>query len=110
MIDFLIPSAMAADGGGGGGTYRMDGSGEWIGAGGANPLVDWDGDRITYRMALADLGLELGDTFNFDIGTRTLPAIDDTSPESIRKLKQLGTRLVEQDKKELDKLVSLLLH
>ena len=48
--------------------------------------------------------------FNFDIGTKNLPAIDDTSPESIRALEQLGTRLVEQDKKELDKLVSLLLH
>ena len=68
------------DGDVGGGVSRMNGSGEWIGTGGATPMVDWDGDRITYRMALVDLGLELGDTFNFDIGTTgggdNDPAID----------------------------------
>ena len=76
------------DGGGGGGAYRMDSSGDWIGTGGVSPEVDWEGDRITYRMALADLGLELGDTFNFDIGTtgggESDPAIDLLSTNDVQ--------------------------
>lgn len=56
------------DGGGGGLSYSYDGSG-WNS--GADPLVfvNFSDNTISYEISLGALGLSLGDTFVFDIGT-----------------------------------------
>lgn len=69
------------DGGGGGLAYRYDDSiSGWADAASASVSIDWDNNRITYTMGLGDLGLSIGDSFSFDIGTtgggETDPAID----------------------------------
>ena len=68
------------DGGGGALTYMTDESAGWIDTAGAGLDIDWEGDRITYTIALTSLGLSVGDSFTFEVattgGNNGDPAID----------------------------------
>ena len=58
------------DGGGGGSISQYNpGSDSWNGASPISKSVDWSNDTFTYEIALSDLGVSLGDTLRFDIGS-----------------------------------------
>lgn len=65
-IDGFIGSWV--DGGGGALSYSYDGSG-WNSGADPSVSVDFANNTISYEISLAALGLALGDTFAFDIGS-----------------------------------------
>ena len=65
-IDGFIGSWV--DGGGGGLSYSYDGS-AWNSGADPSVTVDFANNTINYTISLAALGMSLGDTFAFDIGS-----------------------------------------
>ena len=67
-VDFFAGSWI--DGGGGGIDFQSYNGSGWQGGGlGAGLSIDWLSNTVTMSISLATLGLELGDSLRFEIGT-----------------------------------------
>ena len=73
---------------GGGGSQLFTYSEAWNSSGAADVTIVWSENRIDYSISLGALGLSIGDTFAFDIGTTgggdNDPAIDLLSTNAVQ--------------------------